>query len=78
MYGLNPNYQNIIVAENKRLGKALMISILDMVQKNPYSRLKEGFNANYFKEKPAKLLANEERFKLMDMRAYSKAKNMGS
>ncbi len=54
VYYFDPIYsqghnQNIIIAENKRLGKAMMISILDMLEKNPYTRLKEGFNVTFFK-----------------------------
>lgn len=32
--------EHVIIAENKRLGKSLMISILDMLYKNPYTRLR--------------------------------------
>jgi hypothetical protein len=49
IYSQGHHNQNIIIAENKRLGKAMMISILDMLEKNPYTRLKEGFNVTFFK-----------------------------
>jgi len=29
-----------LVAENKRLGSAMMVTVLDVLEKNPYTRLK--------------------------------------
>jgi len=33
-----------MIAENKQLGRGLMVSILDMIKKNPYSRMAEDYN----------------------------------
>lgn len=38
-----------MVAENKRLGKSILISVLDMVHKNPYSRLTRDIFDNFYK-----------------------------
>ncbi len=53
-----------------------MISILDMIEKNPYTRLNDSFVYNFCKELSGKLLQNEERFKLMDIKAYQKARSI--
>lgn len=51
-----------------------MVSILDMTKKNPYCRLSEDFNENYCRDLSLKLFQNEERFKLLDIKAYQKCK----
>lgn len=55
-----------------------MVSILDMIKKNPYSRLSEEFNDVFYREASAKLLQKEDRFKLMDIKAYHKSKMIQS
>jgi hypothetical protein len=80
IYGFEPIYhvdfdhQNIIVTENKILGRAILVSILDMLRKNPYTRLADDFNECFSKDHSARLFQNEERFKLMDIKAYQKCK----
>lgn len=56
------------------LGRSILISILDMLKKNPYTRLPFEFNDNYCKDHSARLFQNEERFKLLDMKANQKCK----
>ena len=51
-----------------------MVSILDMTKKNPYCRLADDFNETYCKDLSLKLFQNEERFKLLDIKAYQKCK----
>ena len=51
--------ENIIIVENKELGRMLMTSVLDVIEKNPFSRLKEGSIGRYTKEVSGKLLQNE-------------------
>lgn len=63
-----------MVSENKLLGRSIMISILDMVKKNPYTRLPDDFNENYCRDHSLRLFQNEERFKLLDIKAYQKCK----
>ncbi len=45
-----------------------------MIRKNPYTRLSEDFNDNYCKDLALRLFQNEERFKLIDTKAYQKCK----
>ena len=51
-----------------------MISLLDMVNKNPFSRFKDNAKQSIVKQIALKLLQNEERFKLMDIKANQKVK----
>jgi hypothetical protein len=67
-------HENVLVLENRRLGAAMMVSVLDMLEKNPYSRLKDGFVEGFCKELSYKLLQNEERFKMMDVKAHQKSR----
>ena len=40
------------------LGKSILVSILDMLKKNPYTRLPYEFNDNYCKDHSARLFQN--------------------
>lgn len=59
------------------IGRAIMVSLLDRVEKNPFSRLPNTTFKNL--EGLRKVLAfevlnNEQRFKMLDIKAYQKAK----
>jgi len=55
-----------------------MVSILDMIRKNPYSRFDYETMDSICKEICSKLLQSEDRFKLMDIKAYQKSKSIQS
>ncbi len=59
---------------NKQLGKDVLISILDMVQKNPFSRLFVEYHAVCVKQLIQKNNQKEERFKVYDLQSYSRCK----
>lgn len=48
-----------MVSENKLLGRSILVSILDMIKKNPYSRLPDDYNESYCKELSLRLFQNE-------------------
>lgn len=56
------------------LGSQILISILDILEKNPYSRFFDDTLENYRKQISQQLLQNEDRFKLLDIRAHQKSK----
>lgn len=73
------NIKNQLFLDNMMLGNALMVTILDILEKNPYSRFPnlEQTLENYRKEISQNLLQTEERFKLLDIKAYQKVRNIG-
>lgn len=66
------------IRDNMRLGEGLMISILDLFQKNPYTRINNLPQALelYRKDIAQGLFQNEERFKQIDVKAYQKVRNI--
>lgn len=59
------------------IGEAMMISLLDRIEKNPFSRLTNSSfkNLEELKRSTAfEILNNEDRFKKLDFKAYQKAK----
>lgn len=59
------------------IGKAMMVSLLDRVEKNPWSRLgsEEAKSMEMIRKTLAfEVLNGEERFKMLDVKAYHKAK----
>eukprot|EP00919_Chromeraceae_sp_WS-2016_P047691 GHVR01112994.1.p1 GENE.GHVR01112994.1~~GHVR01112994.1.p1 ORF type:complete len:150 (-),score=10.74 GHVR01112994.1:28-477(-) len=63
-----------LISQNKYFGMQLLISILDLVSKNPYSKFTAETLNTYRKEIASQLIQNEERFKLLDVKAYQKTK----
>jgi len=51
-----------------------MVSILEIVRKNPYSYLDEKEFDEIKKSMACRILQNEERFKMLDTKAYHKSK----
>lgn len=61
------------------IGRGVLISILDRVEKNPFSRLSKTVFLNMEglrKSLALEILSNEERFKMLDIKAYQKAKSI--
>lgn len=49
-------FQNPLIGCSKQLGNSLLVSILDMVQKNPFSRIDSDFMMVYLRQAAQKLL----------------------
>ena len=64
---------------NYQLGESILITILDVVDKNPYTRI---LNSEHHslesmrKSLATEIFQEEERFKMLDLKAYQKTKNI--
>ena len=68
--------KNQIIIDNMMLGSSLLISLLDILEKNPFTRLTQEEIVKLRKDLSQDLLQKEERFKLLDLKAYQKCKNI--
>lgn len=68
--------KNQIIIDNMMLGSSLIISLLDILEKNPFTRLTQEEIVKLRKDLSQDLLQKEERFKLLDLKAYQKCKNI--
>jgi hypothetical protein len=64
---------------NYELGENILVSILDVVEKNPYSRIPNSEHKTLEalrRSLATELLQEEERFKMLDLKAYQKTKSI--
>lgn len=73
---ISQSKQHPLISANKQLGRSICISMLDMVFKNPCSRLLDSFIENALKQIAPRLLQTEERFRIYDLQSYNKARNV--